>query len=539
AADERLREAMGAPGSSRPIGDDGRELISDRDAALERQEHAAAVSRMRKLLPLACALWVGFIFVDWVLASFVVPTPLLAYVVLRGIGLVPLVGCALWLRRDPMAGPIALRIVDAIMTASCSAVLTDMCLLSGGLTSPYASYIALVLVGRAAALPNHWRVGAVQLAVPVIVYPVVLLCAAPFSPELAAQFHDGRAVSSAFFYFMLLTGAWALLVIGGHNVWALRRQVFRSRSIGRYRLERRIGRGGMGEVWIAYHEQLERDVALKILRPDYGTDPVAVARFEREVMTTAALMHPNTVRIYEHGTTDDGLWYYAMELLVGEDISTIVRREGPMPPARAVYLVLQAARALAEAHARGIVHRDIKPENLFVASLGGERDVVKVLDFGIARAAELRDSRLTTTGWVAGTPAYVSPEAAKGEPALEPADVYGLGMVLYWATTGTVPFGGDSPMEVLARHINDPVPSPSLRRGEALPERLETLILRCLAKDPKARYRDAAHLAVVLDELARELPWRALPRGSSSDLLAVVPPANPRGDTEIGPPRMR
>ncbi|HWB77513.1 MAG TPA: serine/threonine-protein kinase, partial [Nannocystaceae bacterium] len=348
-AAERLREAASAPLPSRPEGPDDRELIVDRDAALEQQEHAAAVARLRKLMPLACALWLGFVFVDWVLCTFVVPSPIVGYVVLRLLGLVPLCGCTWWLRRDPMPGPIGLRIVDGIMLASCAAVLTDMCLLSGGLTSPYASYIALVLVGRAAALPNHWKVGAVQLGVPVLVYPLVLLLATPFSPELAAQLHDTRAVGVAFFYFMMLSGTWGLLVIGGHNVWALRRQLFKSRSIGRYRLEKRIGRGGMGEVWIAFHEQLERDVALKILRPDYGTDPVAIARFEREVMTTAALMHPNTVRIYEHGHTEDGLWYYAMELLVGEDMSTIVRREGPMAPARAVYLVLQAARALAEA----------------------------------------------------------------------------------------------------------------------------------------------------------------------------------------------
>jgi serine/threonine protein kinase len=251
-------------------------------------------------------------------------------------------------------------------------------------------------------------------------------------------------------------------------------------------------------VWIAFHEQLRRDVALKILRPEYGTDPIAVQRFEREVMTTAALTHPNTVRIYDHGTTDDGLWYYAMELLEGDDLSSIVRRHGPLAPARAIHLALQAARALGEAHAAGIVHRDIKPENLFVARLGGESDVVKLLDFGIARAASVRDSRLTTTGWVAGTPAYLSPEAAKGEPAGAPADVYGVGMALFWALTGTVPFGGDSPIEVLARQVNDPVPSPSLRRGEALPPELEALVLRTLAKDPQQRFEDGTALAQAL-----------------------------------------
>jgi serine/threonine-protein kinase len=492
------------------------ELITDRDLALERQEHASAVSRLRKLLPLACVLWLGFFAVDFVLATFVAPAPLLSYAVLRLIGLGPLVACTMYLRLVPSPTPLALRLVDGVMTASCAAVLTDMCLLSGGLTSPYVSYIVLVMVGRAAVLPAHWKVGAVQLGVPVVVVPIVFLAAAPFSAELSAQLRDGHAISVAFFYFMLLLGAWGLLVIGGHNIWALRRQLFRARSIGRYRLEKRIGSGGMGEVWVAFHEQLRRNVALKILRPEFGTDEVAVARFEREVMTTAALMHPNTVRIYDHGATDDGLWYYAMELLSGEDMSAIVRREGPMPPARAVHLALQAARALGEAHARGIVHRDVKPENLFVATLGGERDVVKVLDFGIARTAELRDDRLTTTGWVAGTPAYVSPEAAKGDGAHAPADVYGVGMALFWAVTGTVPFGGDSPMQILAKQVNEPVPSPSRRRGEALPDALERLILRCLEKDPSARYRDGSALAVALDEIARALPWRSIDRSSAS-----------------------
>jgi len=491
-------------------------LITDRDLALERQEHAAALARLRRLMPLACVLWLAFFVVDWVLCTFVAPAPLLSYAVLRLIGLVPLLACTIYLRVAAAPGPIALRVVDGLMTASCAAVLTDMCLLSGGLASPYASYIVLVMVGRAAVLPGHWKVGAVQLGVPVAVMPLVFLAATPFSAQLQAQLRDGQATSVAFFYFMLLMGTWALLVIGGHNIWALRRQLFRARSIGRYRLERRIGRGGMGEVWIAFHEQLRRDVALKILRPEFGTDEIAIARFEREVMTTAALMHPNTVRIYDHGATDDGLWYYAMELLTGEDMSSAVRREGPMPPGRAVHLALQAARALGEAHSRGIVHRDVKPENLFVATLGGERDVLKVLDFGIARSAEPRDSKLTSTGWIAGTPAYVSPEAAKGEEAGPSADVYGIGMALFWATTGTVPFGGDSPMQILAKQVSEPVPSPSLRCREPLPDALERLIVRCLDKDPAARYRDGSALAVALEPLAHSLPWRAIDRASAS-----------------------
>jgi serine/threonine-protein kinase len=500
----RSRETT--PGHLPPPPDD-REIIVDRDLALERQEHANAVGRMRRLMPLACALWIGFVFVDWVLATFVVPGPLLPYVLLRLLGLLPLIGATWRLRRQPIPSPFSLRLLDGMMTASCAAALSEMCLLSGGLTSPYASYIALVMVGRAAALPGHWKSGAVALGVPLVMYPIVLGLAALVRPDIAAQFGDGIARGTSFFYLMLLMGAWILLVIGGHNVWALRRQLFRSRSIGRYRLVRRIGRGGMGEVWIAYHEQLARDVALKILRPEYGTDPIAVARFEREVMTTAGLRHPNTVRIYDHGTTEDGLWYYAMELLEGRDLSTIVREDGPMPAARAIHLVRQAARALAEAHAIGVVHRDVKPENVFVATLGGERDYVKLLDFGIARAAQVRDARLTTTGWVAGTPAYVSPEAARGEAAEAPADVYGLGMVLYWAVAGTLPFLAETPLEMLAKQVGEaPVP-PSAKLGAAVPPAVEAIVLRCLAKHPTDRYPDAATLAAALDEVAIALPW--------------------------------
>src|SRR5262249_2757478 len=159
-------------------------------------------------------------------------------------------------------------------------------------------------------------------------------------------------------------------------------------SLGRYKLKTRIGEGGMGEVWVAYHNGLKRDVAVKILRNDDDDDAdatQAVTRFEREVRATTELTHPNTVRLYDYGVTDDGLCYYVMELLSGENLESLAARDAPLPSARAIHLLLQAARALAEAHARGIVHRDVKPANIFVTNAGGEDDFVKVLDFGIAK----------------------------------------------------------------------------------------------------------------------------------------------------------
>src|SRR5262249_47318354 len=217
------------------------------------------------------------------------------------------------------------------------------------------------------------------------------------------------------------------LVSGGHRVYLLNRQIFEARNIGRYRLVRKLGAGGMGEVWSAYHAALKRNVAIKILRPDADAGEDRVARFVREVRALSELSHPNTVRVFDYGVTEDGLWYYVMEKLDGIDLERSVEEGGPFPPERAVHVVWQASRALAEAHGRGIVHRDIKPANLFLTDLGGEKDFVKVLDFGIAKLigdAGAGDATLTRTGWVAGTPAFMSPEVASGRPADARADVY-------------------------------------------------------------------------------------------------------------------
>jgi len=477
-------------------------IITDRDRQLELQEHLSTVRRLRRLLPLAVALWLGFFFVDFVLSTWVVPGELWPYLVLRLFGVLPLLGVWWRLRRRPAPSPRQLAALDILMTATCAGILAAMCLLSGGLTSPFATYIAMVIAGRAAVWPNPWRVGAVRLGVAAVASPAVMLLALPFSGALAAQLSDPKALATYFFFLMLIVGAWILLVIGSHNAWALRRQVFRTRSIGRYRLDRRIGRGGMGEVWVAWHDQLQRHVALKILRPDAGSEACSVVRFEREILSTAALTHPNTVRIYDHGVTEDGLWYYAMELLHGEDLQRAVARDGPMDPRRAVRLVRQAAGALAEAHRSGIVHRDVKPENLFIAQLGGEPNVVKVLDFGIARMSQADDdTRLTSAGWVAGTPAYLSPEAAQGNEVEGSGDVYGLGAVLYFLLTGTPPFSAANSMRLLRLHTHAPVERPSARLGGPVPAAVEALVLRCLEKDPRDRFTDAGALAAALDGL--------------------------------------
>ncbi|HJL14669.1 MAG TPA: serine/threonine-protein kinase, partial [Sandaracinaceae bacterium LLY-WYZ-13_1] len=297
---------------------------------------------------------------------------------------------------------------------------------------------------------------------------------------------------------------------------------------------RRIGKGGMGEVWAAWHRGLEREVALKILKLEDEDDAVGAARFEREVRLCSGLTHPHTVRVFDYGTTEDGLLYYAMELLEGESLGALVKRTGPMRPERAVHLVTQAARALAEAHDRGIVHRDIKPENLFVTAAGGEADFVKVLDFGIAWIDE-DEAHLTRTGAVAGTPSTMSPEVIQGAPATPASDVYGLGAVLYFALTGQPPFVGEVPSQTLVAHVQDPVVPPSVRAPHVVPSDLDARVIRALAKDPAERYADGRAFAAALASCGVAGRW--VPRaddGRPAAPAAAPEPTPSDAETRVG-----
>jgi eukaryotic-like serine/threonine-protein kinase len=296
--------------------------------------------------------------------------------------------------------------------------------------------------------------------------------------------------------------------------------VLKAREMGSYELVERLDRGGMGEVWRARHRMLARPAAVKLIRPEMmGGGRVAqtlVMRFEREAQVTAALQSPHTIELYDFGVTRDGTFYYVMEMLNGLDLEGLVRRFGPVPPERAVHLLLQACDSLAEAHHRGLVHRDVKPANLYACRLGLECDFLKVLDFGLVKsswAEETADIRLTTEGTASGTPAYMAPEVALGQAAIDGrVDLYGLGCVAYWLVTGHMVFTGDTPMQVALQHVQAaPVP-PSRRAELPLPQALEDAILWCLEKDPLRRPADAGALAarlVATDLGASWTPTRA------------------------------
>jgi serine/threonine-protein kinase len=293
--------------------------------------------------------------------------------------------------------------------------------------------------------------------------------------------------------------------------------VERARAMGSYELVERINRGGMGEVWRARHRMLARPAAIKLIRPEaLGADEGRVAetfvrRFEREAQATAALHSPHTIELYDFGVTHDGTFYYVMEILDGLDLEALVRRFGPQPAGRAIFLLLQACDSLADAHDAGLIHRDIKPANIHVCRMGRKCDFVKVLDFGLVRstwADQEGDARLTMEGVASGTPAYMPPEVALGRPEADArADLYALGCVAYWLVTGQSVFEADNAMSMALQHVQAlPVP-PSRRTELPVPPSLERVILSCLEKDPERRPRSAEELALRLAACEQESPW--------------------------------
>ncbi len=469
-------------------------------ADIDREEHAANAIRLREALTTGSVLWPLFFGTDVLMHAYAYPnSPLAWHTALRGVVWIMLISAPYWLRRAPLPSPRMLIAIDALVFGAAAWCVSWMCLGLGGFASPYAAGVPVIMIGRGAFVAMPWRLSLLPGAFTALAFPLTSLAATLWNRSAAQQLRDPAALSIFLLYNLLIFCTFALTLAGGHTVWALRRQVFRARSIDRYRLVRRIGRGGMGEVWVARHATLRREVALKILRSDRLSDPVSLKRFELEVQATIELTHPNTVRVFDYGVTDDGLWYYAMELLAGEDLASLVGRVGYLAPARSVRLMLQLCGALAEAHARGIVHRDLKPENVFVCAAGTDSEFTKVLDFGIAkRTRAAPEQALTQAERVLGTPAYMSPEVALGQAADARSDVYALGALFYFLLTGTAPFESLMGTALLIAHALEAPVSPSARRGTAVPVELENIVLRCLAKAPADRYADAAELQAAL-----------------------------------------
>ena len=276
-------------------------------------------------------------------------------------------------------------------------------------------------------------------------------------------------------------------------IYGLQARVRAALRLGQYHLTRKLGEGGMGVVYLAEHVLLKRETAVKVLPPEKaGLD--AIARFEREVVHTSRLAHPNTVQIYDYGRTPQGLFYYAMEYLQGLTLEELVAEDGPQPPARVVHLLRQAAAALAEAHGRGLVHRDVKPANLMVCHRGGVPDMLKVLDFGLVKDVGAPDEvALSRDDALQGTPLYMAPEALTDPAAVDGrSDLYALGAVAYFLLAGRHVFEGKL-VEVLGHHLHT-APTPPSELGAEVEPALEAIVLRCLEKAPAARPATAGEL---------------------------------------------
>jgi len=308
----------------------------------------------------------------------------------------------------------------------------------------------------------------------------------------------------------------ALAPVISHIITRLGREVRKAREMGSYVLGDLIGRGGMGEVWQATHRFLARPAAIKLIKPEVLSAvtkvqaDVLLERFRREARAAANLRSPHTIQLYDFGVAGDGTFYYVMELLNGMDLQTLVEEHGPLPPARTIHILQQVCESLAEAHDRGLIHRDIKPANIQLCCMGQYYDFVKVLDFGLVKSATgdaALDPGLTAPNVVAGTPAYLSPESALGEPVDQRTDIYAVGCVAFWMLTGRYVFEGQGAVQMMARHIHTPPEPPSLYSLFRIPAMLDEIVLACLAKQPEDRPASARELADRLAECDVGEPW--------------------------------
>jgi hypothetical protein len=314
-------------------------------------------------------------------------------------------------------------------------------------------------------------------------------------------------------------GLFALLILSAAAIFAFtlllaharreaQKAAINAQQIGQYKLERKLGSGGMGVVYKGQHAMLRRPTAIKMLDVDKVNDG-SIERFEREVQITSQLNNPHTVAIYDFGHTPEGVFYYAMEYLDGIDLQTLVERYGPQPVPRVIHIMLQVCSSLYEAHSLGLVHRDIKPANIMLSRRGGEPDVVKVLDFGLVKATDdQQQAGLTQQASLTGTPLYMSPEAIQMPNSVDArSDLYAVGAMGYFLLTGQPVFEADSVVDLCQKHVaTTPVP-PSERVRTPIPPELESAILACLEKSRAKRPQTARDLAALISRCSEAMAW--------------------------------
>src|SRR6266508_169045 len=284
---------------------------------------------------------------------------------------------------------------------------------------------------------------------------------------------------------------------------------------GRYRIVRKLGTGGMANVYLAEDQELGRSVAIKMLDDRHANDEQFVERFRRVLGLAAGLSHPNIVSIYDRGEAE-GTYYIAMEYLDGRSLKELVTARGPLPIGDAIAFTREVLGALRFAHRKGVVHRDIKPHNVMADADGR----LKVTDFGIARAGA---SQMTEAGSIIGTAQYLSPEQAKGAPVDQTSDLYSVGVVLYELLTGVVPFSGDTPVEIAMKHLSS-APEPLSAKRAEIPRDLDLVVLRARAKDPADRYQSAEEMDADLARVARGVSVSPATEEAATAIISRPPP---------------
>ncbi len=370
----------------------------------------------------------------------------------------------------------------------------------------------LVILIYGMFIPNTWK-RAAAVVVPIALVPLVLRLVLRLEfPEFEALVSVEEATSTL----APLAIAVGAAVYGAHVISGLTVRAYEARQLGQYRLVEEIGVGGMGEVWKAKHRMLARPAAIKLIRPEMlgpGDPEMAdtmLHRFEREAQATATLTSPHSVMIYDFGISDEGVFYYVMELLDGMDLFTLVSRFGPLPPSRVIEFLSQTCDSLADAHHRGLIHRDVKPGNIVTCRMGRRLDFVKVLDFGLVKESARMEPGtpvLTEIGATTGTPGFMAPEQALGQAVDPRSDLYALGCVGYWLLTAQFVFDQTNMTAMVLDHLTTlPVP-PSQRTEKAIPEDLERVIMHCLEKEPDKRPRTAEELFEMLSACEDSGKW--------------------------------
>lgn len=378
-------------------------------------------------------------------------------------------------------------------------------------SGPVVSWVAVWILVFATIVPSPPRQAVLAALASATAVPAMLAIG------LMRQDPSAPVVGPALRAFVPYLIVVALAYLTARIVYRLGTEIAHARALGSYRLVERLGQGGMGEVWRAEHALLARPAAIKLIRAaghDRAGATELKALFEREAHATASLRSPHTIQLYDFGLTDEGTFYYAMELLEGFDLHSLVERFGPLPAERTVYLLLQVCHSLGEAHARGLIHRDVKPANIYVCRYGRDADFVKVLDFGLVKptgdTASTTELDLTMATVARGTPAFMAPEQAMGDrPADTRADLYALGCLAYWLVTGRHVFQGRGALDTIVKHVQAVPDPPSRHSPRPLPPGFDDLVLACLAKSPDDRPPTADDVAVRLRALPLAAAWTA------------------------------